>query len=94
MENNDVGDGIVKLKGEIMDLLLEELNNSVALDNHCITLEDLILSVGDGFISLCDNLIFSCNRGLELFNLRNLLVNISMMTLRYAGQLVHTVVLK
>jgi phage shock protein PspC (stress-responsive transcriptional regulator) len=31
---------------------------------------------------------------LELFNLSNLLVNISVMTLSYAGQLVHTAVLK
>jgi hypothetical protein len=85
MEHIDVGDGVIKLKGEVVDLLLEELNNGVVLDNHCITLEDLILTVGDGFISLCDNLIFSSERGLELFNLGNLLVNISMMTLSYAG---------
>jgi hypothetical protein len=52
-----------------VDFFLEEFNNGVALDNHYITLEDLILSVGDGFISLCDNLIFSSDRGLELFNL-------------------------
>jgi hypothetical protein len=94
MEHIDVGDGVVKLKGEVMDLLLEELNNGVALDNHCITLKDLILSVGDGFISLCDNHICSSDRGLELFNLSNLLVNISVMTLSYAGQLVHTTALK
>jgi hypothetical protein len=94
MEHIDVGDGIVKLKGEVVDLLLEEINNGVALDNHCIILEDLILSVGDGFISLCDNLIFSSDRGLELFNLSNRLVNISVMTLSYAGQLVHTAMLK
>jgi hypothetical protein len=94
MEHIDMGNGIVKLKGEVMNLLLEELNNGVVLDNHCITLEDLILSVGDGCISLCDNLIFSSDRGLELFNLSNLLVNISVMTFNYAGQLVHTTVLK
>jgi hypothetical protein len=85
MEHIDVGDGVVKLKGEVVDLLLEELNNGVTLDNHYITLEDLILSVGDGFVSLCDNLIFSNDRGLELFNLSNLLVNIFVMTLSYAG---------
>jgi hypothetical protein len=81
-----VGDGIIKLKGEVVNLLLEELNNGVVLDNHCITLEDLILSMGDGCVSLCDNLIFSSDRGLELFNLSNLLVNIYVMTLSYAGQ--------
>jgi hypothetical protein len=94
MEHIDVGDGVIKLKGEVMDLLLEELNNGVALGNHGITLEDLIFSVGDGFIPLCDNLIFSSDRGLELYNLSNLFVNISVMTLSYAGQLIHTVVLK
>jgi hypothetical protein len=98
MEHIDVGDGVVKLKvklkGEVVNLLLEKLNNGVALDNHCITLEDLILSVGDGCVSLCDNLIFSSDRGLELFNLSNLLVNILVMTLSHASQLVHTTVLK
>jgi hypothetical protein len=50
--------------------------------------------VNDGFIPLCDNFIFSSNRSLELFNLSNLLVNISVMTLGYVGQLVHTAMLK
>jgi hypothetical protein len=94
MEHIDVGDGVVKLKGEVVDLLLKELNNGVALDNHYINLEDLILSLGDGFILLCYNLIFSSDLGLELFNLSNLLVNISVMTLSYTGQLVHTAMLK
>jgi hypothetical protein len=94
MKHIDMGDGIVKLKSKVMDLLLEDLNNGVALDNHCITLKDLIFSVDDGFVLLCDNLIFSSDRGLELFNLSNLLVNISVMTLSYASQLVHTAVLK
>jgi hypothetical protein len=39
--------------------------------------------VNDGFVPLCDNLIFSGDRGLELFNLSNLPVNVSMITLGY-----------
>jgi hypothetical protein len=50
--------------------------------------------VNDGFIPLCDNFIFGRDRSLELFDLSNLLVNIYVMTLDYAGQLVHTAVLK
>jgi hypothetical protein len=76
-----------------MDLFLEELNNGIALNDYCVTLNDMIFSVNNGFIPLCDSFIFSNNCSLELFNLSNLLVNISMMTLGYAGQLVHTVVL-
>jgi hypothetical protein len=50
--------------------------------------------VSDGFVPLCDNLIFSGDRGLELFNLGNLLVNVSAVTLGYTGHLAHTAALK
>jgi hypothetical protein len=33
LEDIDVSDGVVYLKGEVMDLLLEELNNSIALND-------------------------------------------------------------
>jgi hypothetical protein len=50
--------------------------------------------VSDGFILLYDNLIFSGDRGLEHFNLGNLPVNVSAVTLGYTGHLAHTVALK
>jgi hypothetical protein len=33
LEHIDVGDGIVYLNGEVVDLLLEELNDGVALND-------------------------------------------------------------
>jgi hypothetical protein len=50
--------------------------------------------MSDGFVPLCDNLTFSGDRGLELFNLSNLPVNVSVITLGYTGHLAHTVALK
>jgi hypothetical protein len=76
-----------------MDLFLEELNNGIALNDYCITLNNMIFSVNNSFIPLCESFIFSSNRNSELFNLINLLVNISMMTLGYADLVVHTAML-
>jgi hypothetical protein len=33
MKHTDMGDGIAKLKGKVMDLLLEKLDDSVALND-------------------------------------------------------------
>jgi hypothetical protein len=46
----DVSEGVVNLKDEVVDLLLEELDNRVALSDYCITLIDLILLVDNDFI--------------------------------------------
>jgi hypothetical protein len=48
----DVSEGVVNLKDEVMDLLLEELDNRVTLSDYCITLIDLILPVDNGLILL------------------------------------------
>jgi hypothetical protein len=33
MKHTDMGDGVAKLKGKVMDLLLEKLDDSVALND-------------------------------------------------------------
>jgi hypothetical protein len=45
---------IVRLKDQIMNLFLEELNDCIALSDDSITLVDLIFSMKDGLISCCD----------------------------------------
>jgi hypothetical protein len=42
LEFIDLGLGIINLEDEVMDLLLEELNDRVALGDHCITLVDFV----------------------------------------------------
>jgi hypothetical protein len=37
--------GIIDLKDKVVDLLLEKLNDRVALSDHCIILIDLVLPV-------------------------------------------------
>jgi hypothetical protein len=47
----DVSEGVVNLKDEVVDLILEELDNRVTLGDYCITLIDLILPVDTGLSS-------------------------------------------
>jgi hypothetical protein len=65
----DVSVGVVNLKDEVVDLLLEELDNRVALSDYCITLIDLILPVDNDLISLCDNFLLFRDQCLKLFYL-------------------------
>jgi hypothetical protein len=48
-----------------MDLFLEELNDHVALGDHCVTLVDLIFPVMNGLLSSDDDFIFSLSPRLE-----------------------------
>jgi hypothetical protein len=52
MEVVDMVDGIIKLNGKILNLILEELNNGIALGNNCLPLMDLVFLVVDDHITL------------------------------------------
>jgi hypothetical protein len=65
----DVSMGVVNLKNKVVNLLLEELNNSVTLSDYGITLIDLILPVKNGPIPCCDNFLLLGNQGLKLYYL-------------------------
>jgi hypothetical protein len=66
LEFVDVSMGIINLKDKVMNLLLEELDNSVALSDYGITLIDLILPMKNDLIPCCDNLLLLGNQGLKL----------------------------
>jgi hypothetical protein len=82
----DVSEGVVNLKDEVVDLLLEELDNRVTLSDYCITLIDLILPVDNGLISLYDNFLLFRDQCLKLFYLSDPLISISVVTLGYTVQ--------
>jgi hypothetical protein len=86
----DVSMGIVNLKDKVMNLLLEELDNGVTLSYYRITLNDLILPVDNGLISLCDNFLLLRDQCLKLFYLSDLSISISLVTLSNTRQLTHT----
>jgi hypothetical protein len=88
LEFVDVSMSIIDLKDKVMNLLLEELNDRVALSDDCITLIDLILPVKNSLFPCCDNLLR--DKGLKLHYLGNLSISISIVTLSYANQLTHT----
>jgi hypothetical protein len=88
----DVSEGVINLKDEVVDLLLEELDNRVMLSDYCITLIDLILPVDNGLISLCDNFLLFHEQCLKLFYLSDPSISISVVTLSYTGQQTHTTV--
>jgi hypothetical protein len=54
---DDVSMGVINLKNKVMNLLLEKLNDRVALSDYCITLIDLILPMKNGLIPCCDNFL-------------------------------------
>jgi hypothetical protein len=54
----DLGLGIINLEDEVVDLLLEELNDRVALGDYRITLIYLVLPVMNSLISSSDDPIF------------------------------------
>jgi hypothetical protein len=86
-----VSEGVVNLKDEVVDLLLEELDNPVALSDYCITLIDLILPVDNDLILLCDNFLLFRDQCLKLFYLSDPSTCISVVTLSYIGEQTHTV---
>jgi hypothetical protein len=73
--------GVVILKNQVMDLLLEELNDCVALSDYYIIFIDLILPMKNGLVSRCDNFLFLGDQGLKLHYLSDLPISISIMTL-------------
>jgi hypothetical protein len=86
----DVSMGIVSLKNQVMDLLLEELYDCVALSDYYITFIDLILPMKNGLVSRCDNFLFLGDQGLKLHYLSDLPISISVVTLNCTNQLTHT----
>jgi hypothetical protein len=94
MKHVDMINSLAKIKVELMNLLLEKIDDSVMLNNKCITLYNLILSMLNGFILLCNNLFLGSDSGLEFLNLRILPANLSTISLGYAGQSIYTMLLK
>jgi hypothetical protein len=92
LEFVDVSMGVINLKDKVMNLLLEELDNSVTLSDYGITLIDLILPVNNGLLTRCDNFLLLCDQGLKLFYLSDLSISISIVTLSYTTQMIHTAV--
>jgi hypothetical protein len=84
--------GVIDLKDKVMNLLLEELNDRVALSDYCITLIDLILPVKNSLLTCGENLLLLRDQGLKLYYLSDLSISIAIMTLSYANQLTHTAV--
>jgi hypothetical protein len=82
--------GVINLKNKVVNLLLEELNDHVALSDYCITLIDLILPVKNGLLSRCDNLLLLRDQGLKLHYLSDLSISISIVALSDTSQLTHT----
>jgi hypothetical protein len=76
MKHVDMVNSLAKIKVELVNLFLEEVNDSVALDNESITLNNLLFSMLNGFFPLSNNLFLGCNSGLEFPNLRILLANL------------------
>jgi hypothetical protein len=91
LEFIDVGVGIINLQDEVMDLLLEELNDRVALGDYRIIFIDLVFPVMNSLISSSDDPIFLDHQGSKLVNLGDLSINLPMVTSRSINQLTHLV---
>jgi hypothetical protein len=76
---------VIDLKDKVMNLLLEELNDHVALSDDCITLIDLILPVKNSLLTCCDDLLLLRDQGLKLYYLSDLAISIAIVTLSYAN---------
>jgi hypothetical protein len=85
----DVGLGIINLQDEVMDLLLEELNDRVALGDYRITLIYLVLPVMNSLISASDDPIFLGHQSSKLINLGDLSISLPILTPRSIDQLTH-----
>jgi hypothetical protein len=82
--------GIIDLKNKVVDLLLEEFNDRVALSDDGITLIDLILPVKNSLIPGYDNLLLLHDQSLKLHYLGDLSVSIPVTPLSGTGQLTHS----
>jgi hypothetical protein len=91
MKHVDMINSLAKIKVELVNLFLEEVNDSVALDNESITLNNLFFSMLNGFFPLSNNLFFS---GLKSLYLRTLPANLITIPLGYIGQAIDIVLLK
>jgi hypothetical protein len=60
------------------------------LDDHCVTLVDLIFPVMNSLLSGGDDFLFLCHQCLKLLNLGDLSISIPEVTLRDTDQLTHT----
>jgi hypothetical protein len=89
LEFIDVGVGIINFQDEVMDLLLEELNDRVALGDYLTTLIDLVLPMMNSLISSSDDPIFLSHQGSKLVNLGDLSISLSIVTSRSIDQLTH-----
>jgi hypothetical protein len=94
MKHIDTVNSLAKIKIELLNLFLEEINDSVALDNESITLNNLFFSMLNGFFPLSNNLFFSRDSGLKSRYLRTLPANLITVPLGYVGQAIYTVLLK
>jgi hypothetical protein len=94
MKHVDMINSLAKIKVELVNLFLEEVNDSVALDNESITLNNLFFSMLNGFFPLSNNLFFSRDSGLKYLYLRTLPANLITIPLGCIGQAIDTVLLK
>jgi hypothetical protein len=94
MKHVDMINSLAKIKVELVNLFLEEVNDSVALDNESITLNNLFFSMLNGFFPLSNNLFFGRDSGLEFPNTHILSANLITIPLGYVGQAIDTVLLK
>jgi hypothetical protein len=81
MEVIDMIDSIIKLNGEILNLILEELNNGIALSNNHLPLMDLVLLVVDDYITLGQQVGLGICDSVKLIQLSKLLGDSSMVSL-------------
>jgi hypothetical protein len=70
MKHVDMVNSLAKIKVELVNLFLEEVNDSVALDNESITLNNLFFSMLNGLFPLSNNLFLGRNSCLKFLNLR------------------------
>jgi hypothetical protein len=85
----DLGLGIINLQDEVMDLLLKELNDRVALGDYRITLIYLVLPMMNSLISSSDDPIFLGHQSSKLVNLGDLSISLPIVTSRSIDQLTH-----
>jgi hypothetical protein len=94
MKHVDMVNSLAKIKVELVNLFLEEVNDSVTLDNESITLNNLFFSMLNGFFPLSNNLFFGRDSGLEFPNLHILSANLITIPLGYVGQAIDTMLMK
>ena len=78
MEELDVSISILKLRSEVLNLLLKELYHYVALADKGIVLGDLVLSVAYRLLTLSYHLVPGGNYCLEFFRLSDLPIQLAM----------------